>query len=161
MLAINDPGEIYKEDAIKKLAENKKILNPAVGKHTICDDHKLTPSPNRDVGAGYKEAPYSSTAMGHMVKARLAQAGVFTGQTTHGSRRGRMQHDYYEHARPLADQAGVFTGQTTHGSRRGRMQHDYYEHARPLADVMRRAQIRTEAVGLMYLNRHAHLPYVP
>jgi hypothetical protein len=130
MLAINDPAENNKEDAIKRLAENKKILNPAVGKHTTCGDHKLTPSPNRDVGAGYKEAPYSSTAMGHMVKARLAQAGVFTGQTTHGSRRGRMQHDYYEHARPLAD-------------------------------VMRRAQIRTEAVGLMYLNRHAHLPYVP
>jgi len=79
-------------------------------------------------GIGFKEKAYSSSAIGHMVKEKLREAGDYRGQTTHGSRRGKMQHDHYVLGKPLAD-------------------------------VMRKSHIKTLAVGKLYVDRHAHVPF--
>lgn len=46
-------------------------------------------------GVGWKNSPLSTACIGNMVKERLRQAGVYRGQTTHGTRRGKMQEDYH------------------------------------------------------------------
>ena len=37
----------------------------------------------------------SASSIGLMLKERLKQAGLYRGQTTHGTRRGKMQEQYY------------------------------------------------------------------
>ena len=79
-------------------------------------------------GTSFKETAYSSSSIGHMMKERFQEAGVYRGQSTHGSRRGKMQHEHHELGRSLEL-------------------------------VMQRSHIKTAAVGKLYVDRHAHLPF--
>lgn len=55
--------------------------------------------------AGFSERPLTSAEVANRVRKHFTAAGLYKGQTVHGSRRGSMQHDVYKLGK-TAEEAG-------------------------------------------------------